>query len=372
MINKKIDKKYTTMQNKQIENYNFLEVEEKWQKHWEQNGGEKFDETSSKPKYYNLEMLPYPSGKLHMGHVRNYTIGDVLARYKRLMGYNVIYPFGWDAFGLPAENAAMESKSHPATWTYQNIDFMKKQVKAMGFSHDWNREIATCSPEYYKHEQKMFIDFFNAGLAYRKESMVNWDPIDQTVLSNEQVVDGKGWRSGAVVEKKKLNQWCFAITKYTEELLADLDTLTGWPEKVRTMQREWIGKSDGAIVNFTTEDGVKMPIFTTRPDTLFGASFVAISPFHPLINTLPQSQIIKDFVDECKKGGVSELEIANKEKLGLFAGLYCINPLNNEKLPVYIANFVLMEYGTGAIFGCPAVLPFLVVCQSKPMGFQST
>lgn len=314
------------------------------------------------PKYYVLEMFPYPSGKIHMGHLRNYSIGDVVARFFKSFGYNVLHPMGWDAFGLPAENAAIKNKSHPAKWTYENIDFMRNQLKSIGLSYDWGREVATCAPEYYKHEQKMFLDFLKAGLAYRKESNVNWDPVDQTVLANEQVVDGKGWRSGAVVEIKKLNQWFLKISDFAEDLLNDLDELTDWPEKVRIMQKNWIGKSVGATIRFkitnnselTTQNSIE--VFTTRPDTIFGASFVGIAAEHPIaIELAKNNPAIAKFAEEAKKLGVTAEALDKAEKLGIDTGITVEHPfIAGKKLPVYIANFILMGYGTGAIFACPA------------------
>lgn len=332
------------------------DIDKKWQSIWEEKKcftSEGID--SGKPKYYVLEMFPYPSGRAHMGHLRNYTIGDLIARYKRARGFNVLYPMGWDAFGLPAENAAIENKVHPQEWTLKNIEAMKEQLKPVGFSYDWNREITTCLPNYYKHEQAMFLDMLSSGLAFQKEATVNWDPIDCTVLANEQVVDGRGWRSGALVEKKNLKQWFLKITDFAEELLNDLDTLTGWPEKVRIMQEKWIGKSEGAKVIFkVANSSEEIEIFTTRPDTLFGASFLAVAANHPVCKSLTNSAV-KDFIAECNRGGVTAAEIETAEKKGIDTGLRVVHPLDsNMILPVYIANFVLMDYGTGAIFGCPA------------------
>ena len=339
------------------ERYNPSVLEKKWQKKWEEHKLFAAQENSSKPKYYVLEMFPYPSGRLHMGHVRNYTIGDVIARVRLLQGYNVLHPMGWDAFGLPAENAAIENKSHPAQWTYDNIEVMRNQQKSIGFSYDWAREIATCSSDYYRHEQKLFLDFYQKGLVYRKESFVNWDPVENTVLANEQVVDGRGWRSGVPVEKRKLAQWYLKVTAYAEELLAGLDTLTEWPEKIVTMQRHWIGKSDGAKIIFNVM-GTHEPleIFSTRPDTLFGASFIALSPHHPLAEKLVEtSASLKEFIVECNRQGTSEEALEKAEKTGFDTGLKVQHPFIAEKvLPLYVANFVLMDYGTGAVFGCPA------------------
>ena len=331
--------------------YNHKIIEKKWQRTWSEQKIFETQEESKKEKFYILEMFPYPSGRIHMGHVRNYTLGDVVARYKRMKGYNVLHPMGWDAFGLPAENAAMIEKKHPEEWTYQNIKTMKDQLLQMGLSLDWNREIATCHPNYYKHEQKFFIDMFRAGLAYKKEAEVNWDPIDKTVLANEQVIDGRGWRSGAVVEKKKLSQWFLKISKYSEELLNDLDKLQNWPNKVKVMQSNWIGKSVGAEINFSLsnrEDEIK--IFTTRPDTIYGATFIALSPEHELTKEISvQNNALKKFVDECKSLN------PEKKKIGFDTGLFVDHPLIAEKkLPVFVANFILTEYGLGAIYGCPA------------------
>ncbi len=343
--------------------YNARETEAKWQSVWSEQKTFEVGETSDKPKYYVLEMFPYPSGRIHMGHVRNYTMGDVVARYKKAQGFNVLHPMGWDAFGMPAENAAMEKKIHPAEWTYSNIDTMREQLKLMGLSIDWSREIATCHPDYYHHEQKLFLDFLEAGLVYKKESWVNWDPVDQTVLANEQVIDGRGWRSGAVVEKRKLSQWFFRITAFNEDLLDALNDLDRWPERVRLMQQNWIGRSEGARVTFDItggDDGLE--VYTTRPDTLFGASFMALSADHPLtIKLAADNAELSDFVDECRRTGTSEEAIEKAEKLGFDTGLKVkhpfadlIGPDGPRELPVYVANFVLMEYGTGAIFGCPA------------------
>ena len=341
--------------------YNAKETETKWQGVWNDAACFTVTEDRTKPKYYVLEMFPYPSGRIHMGHVRNYTIGDVIARYKRARGFNVLHPMGWDAFGLPAENAAIEKKVPPGSWTYENIAIMRDQLKTMGLSLDWSREIATCHPEYYRHEQKMFLDFLKAGLVYRKESWVNWDPVDHTVLANEQVIDGRGWRSNALVEKRKLPQWVFKITEFADELLDDLATLERWPEKVRVMQHNWIGRSEGAHVRFPFSDRdacgevAEIEVFTTRPDTLFGASFCALSPNHPFVTDLAaRDEQAAAFVAECNRMGTSEEAIEKAEKLGYDTGLKVRHPLDPEiELPVFIANFVLMEYGTGAIFGCP-------------------
>ncbi len=337
--------------------YNIRETEDKWRKIWDDAQVFKVTEDPSKKKYYVLEMFPYPSGRIHVGHVRNYTLGDVVARYRRAQGYNVLHPMGWDAFGLPAENAALERGAHPMEWTYSNIEGMRVQLKQMGLSLDWDREVASCGPEYYKHEQKMFLDFLAKGLAYRKESMVNWDPVDNTVLANEQVIDGKGWRTGAPVERRKLNQWFLKITHYADELIDALKTLDRWPEKVRMMQHNWIGKSQGLQFKFdlASADG-QIEVFTTRPDTLFGASFVALAPDHALSKQLAGDKPgFADFIKQCQAVGTSEAAIEQAEKFGFDTGHFVQHPfLPDVKLPVYVANFILMEYGTGAIFGCPA------------------
>ncbi len=337
--------------------YNFKEAEARWQGTWAERDTFRVKTDPARPKYYVLEMFPYPSGKLHVGHVRNYTMGDMVARYKRAQGFNVLHPMGWDAFGLPAENAAMASKIHPADWTYANIAAMREQLQRMGLSYDWSREIATCHPEYYRHEQKMFLDFLKAGLAYRRESWVNWDPVENTVLANEQVIDGRGWRSGALVEKRLLSQWFLRITHYAEDLLSALPTLERWPERVRVMQENWIGRSEGARVFFGMAGrNDRLEIFTTRPDTLFGASFCALSPNHPLAAELAHSSpALADFIAECNRMGTSEAVLETAEKKGFDTGVKVLHPLVKEwALPLYVANFVLMEYGTGAIFGCPA------------------
>ena len=346
----------------QEERYNFRETEAKWQHTWAEQACFKTEANSAKPKYYVLEMFPYPSGRLHMGHVRNYTLGDVVARYKKAKGFNVLHPMGWDAFGLPAENAALERGVHPGAWTRQNIDVMRDQFKPLGLSLDWSREIASCDPEYYKHEQKMFLDLVKAGLAYRKESWVNWDPVEHTVLANEQVIDGKGWRSGADVEQRKLNQWFLKITHYADDLLTGIDTLDRWPDKVRLMQRNWIGRSEGARIFWPlvdangTDRAEPLEVYTTRPDTLFGASFCAISAHHPLAAELAQIDPgLADFVAECSRAGTSTAAVETAEKKGYDTGLKARHPFKPDWLvPVYVANFVLMDYGTGAIFGCPA------------------
>ena len=341
-----------------MERYNFKKIEDNWQKEWEKNKSFKSKVDKAKKKFYCLEMFPYPSGKIHMGHVRNYTIGDVLARFKALQGYNVLHPMGWDSFGMPAENAARQNNLDPKTWTESNISNMKRQLKKLGLSIDWDREISTCSPEYYKHQQKFFLDLYDKGLVYRKEEYVNWDPIDQTVLANEQVIDGKGWRSGAIVERKKLNQWFFNITKFSNELLESLNSLNDWPNKVKVMQKNWIGKSVGCEVGFKIESSKnidEIKCFTTRPDTLFGMSFVALSVDHPLSKFYKNDKEFTNFKKKCSETGTTEESIAVAEKIGFKTDLVAINPLNEEvKVPVYFANFVLMDYGLGAVFGCPA------------------
>ena len=338
--------------------YNFKEIESKWQNFWEKNKSFKADNKSKKKKFYCLEMFPYPSGKIHMGHVRNYTIGDVLARYKSLKGFNVMHPMGWDSFGMPAENAARQNNLNPKNWTEENITNMKSQLKKLGLSIDWDRELSTCTPEYYKHQQKLFLELYDKGLVYRKESYVNWDPIDKTVLANEQVIDGKGWRSGAIVERKKLNQWFFKISNFSEQLLNDLDLLDHWPSKVKTMQKNWIGKSFGCEIDFKIEGSKNINLikcFTTRPDTLFGFSFLALSIDHPLSKFYEKNISFLEFRDKCSKTGTTEESIAHAEKIGFKTDLLAINPLDeNNKVPVFFANFVLMDYGFGAVFGCPA------------------
>ena len=341
-----------------MERYNFKIVEEAWQKFWEDKKTFSTKIDKNKKKFYCLEMFPYPSGKIHMGHVRNYTIGDVLARYKSLQGYNVLHPMGWDSFGMPAENAARQNNLDPKSWTETNIATMKKQLKKLGLSIDWDREISTCTPEYYKHQQEFFLELYDKGLVYRKEEYVNWDPVDQTVLANEQVIDGKGWRSGATVERKKLNQWFFNIKKFSEELLENLNSLNEWPNKVKVMQKNWIGKSFGCEVGFQIENSKivsEIRCFTTRPDTLFGSSFLALSIDHPLAKHYENNEEFIEFKKKCSETGTTEESIANAEKIGFKTELIAINPLNNSiKVPVYFANFVLMDYGLGAVFGCPA------------------
>jgi len=336
--------------------YNAKESEKHWQGEWDRRRLFVTPDHGDKPKCYVLEMFPYPSGRIHMGHARNYTMGDVLARFRRAQGYSVLHPMGWDAFGLPAENAARDQGVSPRDWTYENIAHMRAELKRLGLSLDWSREFATCDPEYYHQQQKLFLQFYQAGFVYRGEADVNWDPVDQTVLANEQVIDGRGWRSGAVVERRKLSQWFFKITAFAEELLTALDTLDRWPEKVRVMQRNWIGRSEGLNFQFQLSDGEKLDVFTTRPDTLFGASFVALSPDHPLTQELAKSDLkLQDFIAECRKTGTAEAEIEKADKLGYDTGLRAAHPFDrNWQLPVMVANFVLMGYGTGAIFGCPA------------------
>ena len=338
------------------ENYLHSSIEKKCQIKWQESKVFEVKEDSPLPKMYCMPMLPYPSGKLHMGHARNYTITDVLSRFYKYNGYNVLHTIGWDAFGLPAENAAMKSKVAPAAWTYQNIANMKEQLNNMGLSFDWSREIATCTPEYYRWQQWLFVQLYKSGVIYRKSGMVNWDPVDQTVLANEQVVDGKGWRSGATVEKKEIPMYYFGITQYAEQLLTDLDQLDGWPEQVRTMQKNWIGKSRGMEVTFAGNDKhAGLTVFTTRPDTLMGVTYVAISAEHPLAEqALAVNPELAAFIHECKSGGVSEAELSTQEKKGVFSGLYVTHPLNNEQIPVWIANYVLMNYGTGAVMAVPA------------------
>jgi leucyl-tRNA synthetase len=344
------------------ERYNAREAEARWQKLWDDRGIYATKNDDPRPKYYVLEMFPYPSGRIHMGHVRNYTMGDVVARFKRAMGNAVLHPMGWDAFGMPAENAAIDRKVHPKEWTYANIASMKKQLQSMGLSLDWAREVATCDPSYYRHQQKMFLDFVKAGLVERKKSKVNWDPVDNTVLANEQVIDGRGWRSGALVEQRELIQWFFKISDYSEDLLNALDTLDRWPEKVRLMQKNWIGKSEGLLVRFmldtasTPAQENELEIFTTRPDTLFGAKFLALAPDHPLAAAAAaKNPKLASFIEQCRHMGTSQAAIDTAEKLGFDTGIKAVHPFDaNWKLPVYVANFILMDYGTGAIFGCPA------------------
>ncbi len=340
-----------------MDRYNFRKIEKKWQDFWIKNKSFKSKINHNLKKFYCLEMFPYPSGKIHMGHVRNYTIGDVLSRYKSLQGYNVLHPMGWDSFGMPAENAAKENNLHPKVWTEKNISVMKNQLKSLGLSIDWDREISTCNEDYYKHQQLFFIEMYEKGLIYRKENYVNWDPVDGTVLANEQVIDGKGWRSGAIVERKKLNQWFFNITKFSENLLDGLNNLNNWPKKVKIMQTNWIGKSFGCEIDFKIHGDApvnNIKCFTTRPDTLFGFSFLAVSVDHPISKFYEKDPEFKKFKNECSKTGTTEESIAQGEKIGFKTNLLATNPLNeSEKVPVYFANFVLMDYGFGAVFGCP-------------------
>ncbi|KAA3510483.1 leucine--tRNA ligase [Agrobacterium rosae] len=345
-----------------IERYNPRDAEPRWQQKWNEDNVFVTDNSDAREKYYVLEMFPYPSGRIHMGHVRNYAMGDVVARYKRARGFNVLHPMGWDAFGMPAENAAMQNNVHPKDWTYQNIASMRGQLKSMGLSLDWTREFATCDVEYYSQQQALFIDFMEKGLVYRKQSKVNWDPVDHTVLANEQVIDGRGWRSGALVEQRELTQWFFRITDFSQDLLDELDQLDQWPEKVRLMQKNWIGKSEGLSLRWQTVASTApagfddITVYTTRPDTLFGASFLAIAADHPLAKTLSESNAeIAQFCDECRRQGTSLAALETAEKRGFNTGVKVVHPLDPSwELPVYVANFVLMDYGTGAIFGCPS------------------
>ncbi len=331
-----------------------LVADGRWQRAWDEARCFEADSASSKPKSYVLEMFPYPSGRIHIGHVRNYTMGDVLARFRKMQGFEVLHPMGWDAFGMPAENAAMEKGVHPAGWTYQNIATMKGQLKQLGFALDWSREFATCDPEYYGHEQALFIDLYEAGLVYRRSSAVNWDPVDMTVLANEQVVDGRGWRSGALVEKRQLDQWFLKITQFAPDLLEGLDTLEKWPEKVRLMQKNWIGKSTGLEFSFALSNSASLPVYSTRPDTIFGASFVAVAAEHPVAaGVAATSEAAQAFIAQCRAGGTTAAELETAEKLGFDTGITARHPFTGAHLPVYIANFVLMEYGTGAVMAVP-------------------
>ncbi|HRD77248.1 MAG TPA: leucine--tRNA ligase, partial [Hyphomicrobiaceae bacterium] len=343
------------------ERYNAPEREKHWQKVWDAKGAFRAREDGGRPKYYVMEMFPYPSGRLHVGHSRNYTIGDAVARFKRAQGFNVLHPMGFDAFGLPAENAALERKVHPASWTRENIDFMRRQLKSLGLAIDWEREVVTCDPSYYCHQQKLFLDFYAKGLAYRKPSKVNWDPVEQSVLANEQVEDGRGWRSGALIEQRELTQWFFKTTAFSDELLKALDTLEQWPEKVRRMQANWIGRSEGLMVRWKLGKGApkghgELEVYTTRPDTLFGASFMAIAPDHPLAKALAEKDNkLAEFAEECRRMGTSVADLETAEKKGYDTGLKAIHPFDASwEVPVYVANFILMDYGTGAIFGCPS------------------
>ncbi|WP_267394847.1 MULTISPECIES: leucine--tRNA ligase [unclassified Sphingomonas] len=335
--------------------FNALKADSAWQKVWDDRQTFAAKDHSGKPQSYVLEMFPYPSGRIHMGHVRNYTMGDVLARFRRMRGHEVLHPMGWDAFGMPAENAAMEKGVHPGTWTRANIATMKAQLKRLGFALDWSRELATCEPDYYGHEQALFLQMFAAGLVYRKESSVNWDPVDMTVLANEQVIDGRGWRSGALVEKRKLSQWFLKITDFADELLAGLGKLEHWPDKVKLMQENWIGKSQGLTFGFATSTGGTVEVFSTRPDTIFGASFVAVAADHPIAQNLNGNPEVAAFIERCKQGGTTAAELETQEKLGFDTGLTATHPFDaTRQLPIYIANFVLMDYGTGAVMGVPA------------------
>ena len=336
-------------------NYSPSEIESKWQAIWEKNKSFSSNKDNL-PKYYVLEMFPYPSGKIHMGHVRNYVIGDIVARYKKATGFNVLHPMGWDAFGMPAENAAIKNNVHPRDWTYKNIETMKTQLKQLGLSYDWDKEIVTCDKEYFIHEQRFFLDMLSNKIAYKKESYVNWDPVDNTVLANEQVIDGKGWRSGADVEQRKLSQWFLKITDFADDLLNELSNLKEWPQKVISMQENWIGKSTGAEINFYTEDKkTEICVYTTRPDTIFGASFIALSPQHEIsLELSKENKEIKEFINKCEKTSTTTEALEKAEKIGIDTGLKVSHPFLDIKLPVHIANFILMDYGTGAIFGCPA------------------
>ncbi|MBK5264969.1 MAG: leucine--tRNA ligase, partial [Alphaproteobacteria bacterium] len=340
--------------------FNPLEADARWQKIWDEQQSFRASDDSAKPRSYVLEMFPYPSGRIHIGHVRNYSMGDVLARFRRMTGHEVLHPMGWDAFGMPAENAAMEKKVHPGSWTRENIATMRAQLKKLGFALDWSRELATCEPEYYGHEQALFLDLYEHGLVYRKESAVNWDPVDMTVLANEQVIDGKGWRSGAPVEKRKLSQWFLKITDFADELLDGLKTLDHWPEKVKLMQENWIGKSVGLQFSFKLDQSVdghsELAVFSTRPDTIFGASFAAIAADHPIAQALAKNDpLLTTFIEECRATGTAAADIETMEKKGHDTGLSVVHPFNPDwKLPLFVANFVLMDYGTGAVMGVPA------------------
>ena len=345
----------TSEQGTAIDGYKPQSVEASAQQYWNAQHAYEVKEDSSRPKFFCLSMLPYPSGALHMGHVRNYTIGDVISRYQRMQGKNVLQPMAWDAFGLPAENAAIKNNTAPAKWTYANIDHMRSQLKSLGYAIDWSREFATCKPDYYRWEQLMFTRLLKKGMAYRKNAVVNWDPVDQTVLANEQVVDGRGWRSGAVVEKREIPQWFLKITDYAQELLDGLDTLPGWPDAVKTMQRNWLGRSEGLEIHFAVAgEAEPLTVFTTRPDTLMGVTFVSIAGEHPLALKAAQGNPkLAAFLDELKHGGVSEAELETQEKRGMATGLFAVHPITGEKLPVWVANFVLMGYGTGAVMAVP-------------------
>ena len=336
--------------------YSPAEIEAEAQSYWETDNSFRALEDDPREKYYCLSMFPYPSGALHMGHVRNYTIGDVVSRYQRMCGKNVLQPMGWDAFGLPAENAAIQNKVPPASWTYDNIDYMRNQLKRLGYAYDWERELSTCRPEYYRWEQWFFTRLFKQGLAYKKKAVVNWDPVDQTVLANEQVIEGRGWRSGALVERREIPQWFIRITQYAEELLDEIDQLEGWPDAVRTMQRNWIGRSRGVEVIFTVEGSDElMPVFTTRPDTLMGVTYMAVAAEHPLaIDAAANNPDLQAFIDDCRQTSTSEADLETMEKRGMSLGINVIHPLTGERIPVWVANFVLMGYGTGAVMAVPA------------------
>ncbi|MBT3870898.1 MAG: leucine--tRNA ligase, partial [Gammaproteobacteria bacterium] len=334
--------------------YSHTEIEREVQKHWADNGSFEVTENSDKPKFYCLSMFPYPSGQLHMGHVRTYTLGDVIGRFQRLKGKNVLQPMGWDAFGLPAENAAIKRNIPPAKWTYQNIAHMRTQMKALGFAFDWSREFETCDPQYYKWEQWFFTRLFRKGLVYKKAAFVNWDPVDQTVLANEQVIDGRGWRSDALVERRELAQWFVKITGYAEELLEDLDKLAGWPDKIKTMQRNWIGRSEGVEIKFQLNGAEAVSVYTTRPDTLMGVTYLAVAPQHPLaVSAAGNNPELQTFLDDCNQTKVAEADMAKQEKQGLPTGQDVIHPITGEPVPVWVANFVLMEYGSGAVMSVP-------------------
>ncbi|MBT6666444.1 MAG: leucine--tRNA ligase, partial [Gammaproteobacteria bacterium] len=334
--------------------YSHTEIERDVQKHWADNGSFEVTENSDQPKFYCLSMFPYPSGQLHMGHVRTYTLGDVIGRFQRLKGKNVLQPMGWDAFGLPAENAAIKRNIPPAKWTYQNIAHMRTQMKALGFAFDWSREFETCDPQYYKWEQWFFTRLFRKGLVYKKAAFVNWDPVDQTVLANEQVIDGRGWRSDALVERRELAQWFVKITGYAEELLEDLDKLAGWPDKIKTMQRNWIGRSEGVEIKFQLDGAEAVSVYTTRPDTLMGVTYLAVAPQHPLaVSAAGSNPELQTFLDDCNQTKVAEADMAKQEKQGLSTGQNVIHPITGELVPVWVANFVLMEYGSGAVMSVP-------------------
>ncbi|WP_370259376.1 leucine--tRNA ligase, partial [Idiomarina sp.] len=337
------------------EQYNPSAIEQAIQQRWQENKVFEVTEQPEKEKFYCLSMFPYPSGKLHMGHVRNYTLGDVVSRYQRMQGKNVLQPMGWDAFGLPAENAAIQNNTAPAKWTYQNIEYMREQLKRLGFGYDWQREVATCSPEYYRWEQWFFTKLYEKGLVYKKNATVNWDPVDQTVLANEQVIDGRGWRSGAKVEQKEIPQWFIKITDYADELLDDLDQLDGWPEQVKAMQRNWIGRSEGLEIEFKVANSDQsLSVYTTRPDTIYGVTYMGLAAQHPLAREAAKSNPkLADFIEQCKNSKVAEADIATMEKLGMDTGIRAVHPMTGEEIPVWVANFVLMDYGSGAVMAVP-------------------